>query len=67
MWVELRRSLKYMGLKSFTRFIWLETYRQYKLFSPKQGDVLDIILGDFGLIAKSKKEIDDDKWLMETC
>ena len=32
MWVELRRSLKFINKEMFTRYIGLETYRQMFLF-----------------------------------
>ena len=47
MWVELRRSLKYMGLKSFSRYIWLETYRQLKLYHLKFEMNFEKVLEDF--------------------
>ena len=47
MWVELRRSLKYMGLKSFSRYVWLETYRQLKLYHLRYEMNFEKVLEDF--------------------
>ena len=58
--MELRRSLKYLGLKSFTRYIWLETYRQLKMFSQNHNDNLEIEMRDFGTFAKPMKNQTDE-------
>ena len=47
MWVELRRTLKYMNMKDFMKYIWLETYRQMRLFSLSHNENIKNVLFDF--------------------
>ena len=47
MWVELRRTLKYMGMEDFMKYTWLETYRQLRLFSLRHEQNIERLLSDF--------------------
>ena len=56
MWIELRRTLKYMDMKTFTRYIWLEPYRQMKLFHKMDDANLECVLRDFGTYCRAEHE-----------
>ena len=47
LWVELRRSLKHMSLEELKKYVWLETYRQLKLYSLKHDDNMERLFKDF--------------------
>ena len=49
MWVELRRTLKYMNKDTFIEMINLETYRQLFLFNSKSEECVKAMLRDFAM------------------
>ena len=54
MWVELRRTLKYMDRESFIKNIGLETYRQMYMYRMKNDENMLNIMEDFSMYNKRK-------------
>ena len=64
MWVELRKSLKFLSKKDFIRYLGLETYRQMFLFDADHDNNMWRLLKDFAIYGrafyKNWFEVDDN-------
>ena len=54
MWVELRKTLKFMNIELVVRYIELETYRQMSMFSLNHDVNMDKMLNDLANYGTSK-------------
>ena len=54
MWVELRKSLKFMNVDLGVRYIGLETYSQLSFFNSKHDDNLETMLKDLAKFGTSQ-------------
>ena len=61
MWVELRRSLKYLEKEQFTRCLGVETYRQLHLFRLEHWANFAELMRDFAKYSNKA----DKKWFVE--